>query len=297
MLFTSPAQSMLLRLTCSSEPYHFVPTPFIHLPVFLACSHPQSALIIKTLRIQLIFSQEKLAVKHLPDSLLFKLIGCPLVIELIIIIVFITLNASPAVLEEYSKGVGQVVYGCQTDTTEYTVWVVVHITYLAVFVFVGAIMAFRVRNVPADFNESTHIVSCVYLFIIMGVVLIPVDLNSTGNPSGEPLYVYVAVSIHIDKVISRQLSTRQCYWLFCTRTCLCLVSLFADIPLPSHAHKHVRIGPAIMTTAPSPAVTSFRIIGAACCCNSSIVSQTRETDYRTALYHGGPASLSWWLCF
>lgn len=60
-----------------------------------------------------------------------------------------------------------------------------HIGYLTVFSMVAAVMAFLVRDVPDEWNESNHIGVCVYAFICIGVMLIPLDMLVNDSPNGE----------------------------------------------------------------------------------------------------------------
>lgn len=129
-----------------------------------------------------IFDKTNLAVIRLSDRKLFVMLFFALSLECIILILFLIGGFSEHSLDDgRGDALGTVHWECVTDSTSYSIWLSAHIAFLALTVFTAAYFAFLVKDVVSDFNESTYIVACVYAFIFVCVLLIPMDFLMASN--------------------------------------------------------------------------------------------------------------------
>jgi hypothetical protein len=76
---------------------------------------------------------------------------------------------------------GLLTKSCEAQPGFY-VWFGVQVGVLGLFLLWGAFLAYKIREVPTAFNESTHIMMSLFALIFSGIILIPVAILVGDNP-------------------------------------------------------------------------------------------------------------------
>lgn len=146
-----------------------------------------SSLLVKTYRINKIFHNIKLSRSHLTDLDLIKF-GIPiLLVEIALLCVYTFANGNPTpVLKvgETSPIFSYIV--CTTkDATFQNIMVGLFIGINFVLVVIAAILAYKVRNVIKEYNESAFIAYLMYLYTILAIIIMAVYFAPGFTPSAS----------------------------------------------------------------------------------------------------------------
>jgi len=152
------------------------------------------ALIIKTYRIYKIFNMKKLKIAAITQLSLLRWLCYLLLIELTIRI--ISEGISPFHLQAYATATdADWTYTTACDSTYATYFLVVSFGYKAVLLLFGIFLAFQVKDVEKNFNESKLLGLCIYNCAFLTVVALPVLLViQKGNPAAYTAFLVVAIN-------------------------------------------------------------------------------------------------------
>lgn len=128
-------------------------------------------LLAKTWRLVRIFSLATFKVEPIPLSTLVIIVGALTFVQIIICIVWISLGTIQieTVIDLHSKDLEYVV--CKTNNANKIASYVTY-GYNGLLIFISCYLAFRVRKLPKDFNESRWIVRTIYNTLLFAVLII-----------------------------------------------------------------------------------------------------------------------------
>ncbi|KAJ3278539.1 hypothetical protein HK104_002246 [Borealophlyctis nickersoniae] len=136
-------------------------------------------LVMKTYRIHVIFNHAMAAQRlqwMLTNKFLATVSGSAVAIDLIIIAAWYgTDRPRPLVLEDIN---GQLYckWGCESlnHNTSNSASIAL-IVYNALWLAAGTYFAYKVRNVKSAYNESQHIIPCIYILLLCSIFLLPMN--------------------------------------------------------------------------------------------------------------------------
>lgn len=67
------------------------------------------------------------------------------------------------------------------------IWFGFEVAFLAVFILWGLVLAISARNLPSEFNESTHILMCLFALALAAIILPPIDFLVQDSPKATTL--------------------------------------------------------------------------------------------------------------
>lgn len=82
--------------------------------------------------------------------------------------------------------VGLLVPTCSYESG-FFVWFGIEVALLAAITLWGLVLAISSRNVPSAFNESTHILMCLFVLALSGIILLPIDFLVQNSPTATTL--------------------------------------------------------------------------------------------------------------
>lgn len=142
-----------------------------------------SALLVKADRIRKIFNSTELVVQAITNKQLFQVMAIMMMIQLIIMICFSSLQ-----VYSYQRSLGSgvtamyIVDSCEGNLNAANVWFGVQATYISLFLIAGVFEAWGVRKVPTAFNEGPHIASCLLSIFALLIILTPLNFIVNDNP-------------------------------------------------------------------------------------------------------------------
>ncbi|KAI9136609.1 7 transmembrane sweet-taste receptor of 3 GCPR-domain-containing protein [Paraphysoderma sedebokerense] len=146
--------------------------------------------IAKLYRIQQIFHGSKKVAKNkkLTDAVLFRyLCGIVLVEALLLVLWAIVDVPGLTVHRSFVQNVGTVTQAtCKHGST----MAAALLLYNAVLILAAAIIAFKVRNVPTDFNETKVMVFAVYSVTFIIAIVVPTTTQLTHSQSFQTLILF-----------------------------------------------------------------------------------------------------------
>jgi len=135
-----------------------------------------AVLLAKTNRLKSIFNSDKLVTKKVSDTDLLLMVSVLVGGAVIMLSVASGLELSyPQVAEGSGTLVGRRVASCASKDG-WTAFVGVLIAYMGLLCLGAAALAFKTRNLPSLFNESSHITSSLFVLLFFGVVIVPLDV-------------------------------------------------------------------------------------------------------------------------
>jgi hypothetical protein len=69
-----------------------------------------------------------------------------------------------------------VVWECADSESGYNIWIAVQFTYIVFFMVGGAFVAFYTRDVPLAYNETTQIVTGLWVLSFFGAIVVPLQV-------------------------------------------------------------------------------------------------------------------------
>ncbi|KAJ3006306.1 hypothetical protein HKX48_000197, partial [Thoreauomyces humboldtii] len=152
-------------------------------PLFVATGFTIAigSLTIKTLRIHLLFNHPFVARSYqwaMRDSFLAGVSLIAVGVDFIILIVWYAVDRPrPQLLTD----VGNSLYwGCSSNNSKVTTALSsTLIAYNALWLFLGIFAAVQVRNVKSAFNESQHIIPCIYILLLVSIIMLPMNYASS----------------------------------------------------------------------------------------------------------------------
>lgn len=151
-----------------------------------------SNLLVKVDRIRNIFSVEVFAnlqkqYRKFTNERLLATAGMMVGAEIILLMIFSILHLSkPTITAHPSSDVYTLLQVdiCTSHSIGYRVWLGLQIGYIGGFLLWGAYLAFRTKDTPTAFNESTHILGALLVLLFFGVILVPLNFMLEQNPEG-----------------------------------------------------------------------------------------------------------------
>ncbi|KAJ3155896.1 hypothetical protein HDU89_005454 [Geranomyces variabilis] len=141
-------------------------------------------LVLKTFRIHFIFNYARKA-RDVPWALKSSFLGMKMmfaiVIDLFILVAWFAADIPrPTVLLDTN---GAKYVGCQSVTPlSGTLAGSLLIVYNAIWLLTGIYLTVRIRNVKSDYNESQHIIPCIYILLLVSLILVPINYTSDILP-------------------------------------------------------------------------------------------------------------------
>jgi simple sugar transport system substrate-binding protein len=143
-----------------------------------------AALLVKTTRIYKIFYNDKLKVSiFVKDSMLFSLVFLLVFIECILLIGLSASKISvPVTISSVSNSIMLITWKCSSDSSDYTAWIIIQMLFSFSFLFSCVYVAFKIRNLHADWNEGGQIANACFAFAILAITIIPMQWIVDNNP-------------------------------------------------------------------------------------------------------------------
>ncbi|KAI8818697.1 7 transmembrane sweet-taste receptor of 3 GCPR-domain-containing protein [Fimicolochytrium jonesii] len=148
-------------------------------PLFVAVGFTIAigSLVIKTLRVHILFNFPFTAKRFrwaLRDRFLFAVSGAAVAVDWIILIAWFAQDKPrPQLLTDVG---GSLYWGCTSnDSSTAQAFSTTLIVYNSLWLLLGIYSAVQVRNVKSAFNESQHIISCIYTLMLVSVILLPMN--------------------------------------------------------------------------------------------------------------------------
>ncbi|KAI8822556.1 7 transmembrane sweet-taste receptor of 3 GCPR-domain-containing protein [Fimicolochytrium jonesii] len=141
-------------------------------------------LVLKTYRIHFIFNYARKA-RNVPwmlkSNFLGLMVALAVTVDIIILIVWYSIDIPrPKLLLDPN---GSEYIGCASNKPSTgDAASAILIAYNALWLFSGIYLAVRIRNVKSDFNESQHIIPCIYILLLVSLILTPINYTSTVLP-------------------------------------------------------------------------------------------------------------------
>jgi ABC-type branched-subunit amino acid transport system substrate-binding protein len=143
-----------------------------------------SVLVAKSFRINAIFGSRTFQIQVVTDQKLAVIVGTLMLVQIVMNIIFSALNMSEAA---YVLGSGTtketMVWQCNRQNG-FDSWIGAQIAIFATLMSSAAIIAFKIRNTPTAFNESTHIMMCLFMMMFVLVIIVPLDYLVADSPEG-----------------------------------------------------------------------------------------------------------------
>lgn len=141
--------------------------------------------IVKTYRIFKIFSNAKVTSLLIRDIELLKFSGAIILLEIILLSVysFTTGVPVPQVITSQSESLFTYIQCRVPSEGMELAGIIFLIGVNAVLVIAAAILAYLTRNVDSAFNESRYIAYTVYIYLLVGLILIPLYYTSGDTSS------------------------------------------------------------------------------------------------------------------
>jgi gamma-aminobutyric acid type B receptor len=134
-----------------------------------------SALLAKSWRIHAIFRSEELTASNLTDDVVLKWVLVLVAIDVIINIIWSSIDPLIDILSFSDPFTAQ----CSCRSQSLFSWIGVAVGYKGLVMLTTCVIAFRIRNAPAKFNESKQIFAAVYQLAFIAVILIPLAVLVT----------------------------------------------------------------------------------------------------------------------
>ncbi|KAJ3181299.1 hypothetical protein HDU85_003605 [Gaertneriomyces sp. JEL0708] len=134
-------------------------------------------LVVKTARVHLVFNHPLLARRLqwlLHDSFLVGVSAVAVAMDLIVLIAwFLKDRPRPLLLEDIN---GRTYWGCDSlDMMTSKVASGILASYNGLWLLAGIYSAYQVRNVKSAYNESQHIIPCIYIILLGSAILLAVN--------------------------------------------------------------------------------------------------------------------------
>lgn len=148
-----------------------------------------SCLVVKANRIRDIFSNEDMNAPVTSNGHLARIVTIMVALQFALLI---GLTASDLAHPQTSIGEkatnGFRVYTCSSiESAAYQGWLAVQLAYVGIFLAAGLYLAYSIRAVPTAFNDSSHIVSALYVLTLLSVLLVPLNFIVDDNPNALAL--------------------------------------------------------------------------------------------------------------
>jgi len=147
-----------------------------------------SSLFAKTFRIWRIFqvNSGKLVVVSMTTSLLVRIVGFWLLLDLIINIVWTSTSGMPMTLRVPDPyRINNNFYEC--DYSDSRPFILAHVAIKALLLFIGVALTIGVRNVPSAFNESTYMAVLIYNTAVLFAFILPIVSFQVGGREGTAI--------------------------------------------------------------------------------------------------------------
>lgn len=139
-------------------------------------------LLAKTQRISKIFNSTQLRTQIITNSNLLTAIGGMLLVEITLLAAFSGARLQQmALIDGTGTSLGFKVPVCDSNSG-YTPWLLVQLLYIMLFLISGGYTAFKTRDVPSAFNESSDITIALFSMIILATFLLPLNFLVGDNP-------------------------------------------------------------------------------------------------------------------
>ncbi|KAJ3156314.1 hypothetical protein HDU89_004096 [Geranomyces variabilis] len=185
----SPSFCMMILFGCILgllDVYTYVDIPnsatCVLQPLFVAVGFTIAigSLVIKTLRIHLLFNHPFVARRYqkaMRDWVLVAVSGVAVGVDFVILAIWYAIDRPrPQLLSDVG---GSLYWGCDSINTSVTrAASTTLIVYNALWLFLGIYSVIQVRNVKSAYNESQHIIPCVYILLLLSIILLPMNYAS-----------------------------------------------------------------------------------------------------------------------
>src|SRR6185312_9141358 len=89
------------------------------------------------------------------------------------------------------------------ESTGWLIWFIFELIYICTLLCLLLYMAFSIRHTPSAFNESHHLLSCVFALCVVLAILVPLQFIVNSDPSavllvrgiGQPLTALIITII------------------------------------------------------------------------------------------------------
>jgi len=146
------------------------------------------ALFIKTYRIYRIFCNKQLRIVRISFRKLLMLLGGMIGIEALMTVLH-TSVAMPK-LQAMASGNTEYILHCTSDL--HSTFISIELLYKGLLLLWGAFLAWEIRNINSNYNESKYLAAVIYNASFTALVVIPLKFLSgsgLGDPMGEALQV------------------------------------------------------------------------------------------------------------
>jgi len=157
-------------------------------------------LFAKTHRIQAIFGTTKLRLVKIRDSQLFMFVGLMLLVDVAFLAIWagvhpIHINTHALPDENTSDAFEKrrpIIEECRTDQYQY--WIIALCVYKGIQLFVGALIAWQIRNVQVKaVNDSHYTGLAIYNVALISVFVVPISFALKDQPDAQFMFTSLGV--------------------------------------------------------------------------------------------------------
>jgi len=146
-----------------------------------------AVLLAKTNRVNAIFGSKKLVVRKVTDADLFKSVLILSGVSVIFLSAFSGVGMTyPEAVEGTDAYAGYAIQQCSV-ADGFTIWIALFLSYLMLLILAASFLAFKTRNLPSAFNESSHIFMSISLMLLFFIIIVPLDAFVQGSPEAAVL--------------------------------------------------------------------------------------------------------------
>lgn len=170
-----------------------------------------SIMFSKAWRIHRLFNNKELQRVKVSNTMLLKMIGMILIVQIVYLILWTTLKPSKPVLRyssEFSTFLSDIYL---QECTSSIPFVVIQLFVIVILFLWGGKLAWGVRKASAEFNESMSLMSTIGLMFIMGVILVPLDYLMADDPDTLVLLRSLGIEIGVLGIILLQFASKITY--------------------------------------------------------------------------------------
>ena len=146
-----------------------------------------AVLLAKTSRLNSIFNAKTLQVQKRTD---FDILISVIIVCLLQIVLLGVFSGLPLSRPQLTLGAGglsdKLVLGCSQERGFMT-WFGVQVAFVCSLIFPSVYFGFKTRDLPSQYNESSHIQNAVVLLMFFGVIIIPLDIFVQDDPTAAIL--------------------------------------------------------------------------------------------------------------
>lgn len=159
------------------------------------------SLLVKTWRIDKIFTSSKLQMVSLPDSLLLRHLSCYAAADLLLIILWAAISPPTPTLVAHTAHEYAFVSECSSrdsDSFRIAVYLLRGLSLL-----LGAAFAVRARDVQDAYNESKFLAGVTYNIVVVAAVVVAIELIASNDPQVRAItwLIGVALAVHLSVLI------------------------------------------------------------------------------------------------